>query len=108
MGVEWMQSPFERRSIQHAMKVRDEDGKLIGRVKGIGQTVLFVHRPFSRRMWAVPLSHVRRVNGRGVFVSGRSLAALEPAGERWGTEIVTAIHPLTEPHGDLAEASPGA
>ena len=101
MDVEWTKSPFERRSIQHAMKVRDEEGKLLGRVKAIGQTVLFVHRPFAHGLWAVPLSHVQRVNGRGVFVSGRSFAALEPVGDRWDTEIVTAIHPL-------AEASPGA
>ena len=26
MGVGWMESPFERRSIQHAMKVRDHAG----------------------------------------------------------------------------------
>ncbi|MET0406101.1 MAG: hypothetical protein ABW123_27030 [Cystobacter sp.] len=95
MTADWLKSPFERRSIQHAMKVWDEDGKLLGRVKAIGQTVVFIHRPSSKDLWAVPLSHVRALSGRGVTVSGRADAALEPAGERWGTEIVTAIHPLS-------------
>lgn len=94
---QWMNSPFERRSIQHAMKVRDEDGTVLGRVACIGQTVLFVRQRFSRHLWAVPLSHVERVNGRGVYVSGKAEAAWEPVGDRLDTEIVTAIHPLTEP-----------
>ena len=96
MNADWLRTPFERRSIQHAMKVWDEEGKLLGRVKAIGQTVLFVQRRPSRELWAVPLSHVRGVSGRGVSVSGRAHAALEPAGDRWGTEIVTAVHPLAE------------
>ncbi|HEX8437470.1 PRC-barrel domain containing protein [Archangium sp.] len=97
MAVDWMQSPFERRSIQHAMKVRDEDGTVLGKVKWIGETVLFVRQRFSRRLWAVPLSHVRRVTGSGVYVSGRAHAAVEPVGERWGREVITATAPLSEP-----------
>ena len=98
MNADWLNSPFERRSIQHAMKVLDEDGTMLGRVKAIGQTVLFVYRRGSKdkELWAVPLSHVRAVSGRGVSVSGKAQAALEPAGDRWSTEIVTAIHPLAE------------
>lgn len=96
MNADWLNSPFERRSIQHAMKVWDEDGKLLGRVKAIGQTVVFVHQRSSKKLWAVPLSHIRGVSGRGVTVSGKAQAALEPAGDRWSTEIVTAIHPLSE------------
>ena len=97
MGVEWMESPFERRSIQHAMKVRDQDGKVLGRVACIGQTVLFVRQRFSRGLWAVPLSHVVRVTGHGVYVSGRAREAVEPVGDRLRTEIITAVHPLAEP-----------
>jgi hypothetical protein len=98
MGVGWLESPFERRSIQHAMKVRDQEGKVLGRVACIGQTVLFVRQRFSRKLWAVPLSHVERVTGKGgVYVSGRAHAAVEPVGDRLRTEIVTAIHPLAEP-----------
>src|SRR5690349_2898849 len=66
MNADWLRTPFERRSIQHAMKVWDEEGKLLGRVKAIGQTVLFVQRRPSRELWAVPLDHVRGVSGRGV------------------------------------------
>jgi hypothetical protein len=97
MGVDWMESPFERRSIQHAMKVRDQDGTVLGRVACIGETVLFVRRRFSRKLWAVPLSHVERVTGRGVYVSGREREAVEPVGDRLQREIVTAVHPLVEP-----------
>lgn len=97
MGAGWMESPFERRSIQHAMKVRDQEGAVLGRVACIGQTVLFVRQRFSRKLWAVPLSHVERVTGRGVYVSGRAHAAVEPVGDRLRTEIVTAVHPLAEP-----------
>ena len=104
MDAQWTKSPFERRSIQHAMKVRDQDGAVLGRVACIGQTVLFVRQRFSRRIWAVPLSHVERVNGRGVFVSGRTLAAMEPVGDRLETEIVTAIHPLAEPGASASHA----
>ncbi len=96
MNANWLNSPFERRSIQHAMKVWDEDGKQLGRVKAIGQTVVFVHQRAAKELRAVPLSHVLGVSGRGVTVSGKGQAALEPAGDRWGTEIVTAIHPLAE------------
>jgi hypothetical protein len=97
MGAAWMESPFERRSIQHAMKVRDQDGKVLGKVACIGETVLFVRQRFSRRLWAVPLSHVQRVTGDGVYVSGREHAAVEPVGDRLRTEIITAVHPLAEP-----------
>ncbi|HYO58080.1 DUF2171 domain-containing protein [Archangium sp.] len=97
MGVEWWESPFKRRSIQHGMKVLDQDGKVLGRVACIGETVLFVRRRFSRQVWAVPLSHVERVTGRGVHVSGRAREALEPEGDRLRTELITATHPLAEP-----------
>lgn len=99
MGVGWLESPFERRSIQHAMKVRDHEGTVLGRVACIGQTVLFVRQRFSRKLWAVPLSHVERVTGKGVYVSGRAHAAVEPVGDRLRTEIVTAVYPLAEPSG---------
>lgn len=97
MAVDWWESPFERRSIQHAMKVRDQEGRVLGRVACIGETVLFVRQRFSRKLWAVPLSHVERVTGDGVYVSGRAREAVEPVGDRLRTEIVTAVHPLTEP-----------
>lgn len=97
MGVEWLESPYERRSIQHAMKVRDQDGKVLGRVACIGQTVLFVRQRFSRKVWAVPLARVERVTGKGVYVAGRERQALEPEAGRLHSEIVTAIHPLAEP-----------
>jgi hypothetical protein len=97
MTVAWLDSPFERRSIQHAMKVLDEDGKVLGRVKWIGETVLFVRQRFSRKLWAVPLSHVRRVKGYGVYVSGRGHAAVEPVGDRLERELATATCPLAEP-----------
>jgi hypothetical protein len=97
MAVDWMESPFERRSIQHAMKVRDEDGTVLGKVGCIGETVLFVRRRFSRKLWAVPLSHVQRVTGHGVYVSGRAHAAVEPVGDRLDREIITAVYPLAEP-----------
>jgi hypothetical protein len=97
MAVDWMESPFERRSIQHGMKVRDEDGAVVGTVKCIGETVLFVRQRFSRKLCAVPLSHVRRVTGGAVYVLGRAHGAVEPVGDRWGREIVTAVYPLAEP-----------
>jgi hypothetical protein len=99
MGVGWLESPFERRSIQHAMKVRDQEGTVLGRVACIGETVLFVRQRFSRKLWAVPLSHVERVTGKGVYVSGRAHAAVEPVGDRLRTELVTATYPLAEPSG---------
>ena len=97
MGVGWLESPFERRSIQHAMKVRDHDGTVLGRVACIGQTVLFVRQRFSRKVWAVPLSRVERVSGRGVFVAGHARDVLEPEAGRLRTELVTATYPLAEP-----------
>ena len=96
MGVQWLESPFERRSIQHGMKVRDQDGKVLGKVACIGETVLFVRQRFSRKVWAVPLERVERVTGKGVYVAGRG-QVLEPEAGRLRTEIVTAIHPLAEP-----------
>jgi hypothetical protein len=97
MDVAWWESPFERRSIQYWMKVHDQDGKVLGRVACIGETVLFVRRRFSRKVWAVPLSRVARVTGRGVYVSGRAREALEPEGGRLHAELVTATFPLAEP-----------
>jgi len=97
METHWWDSPFERRSIQHAMKVRDEDGTVLGRVAGVGQTVVFMRKRFSRELWAVPLSHVERVTGEGVYVSGKAFGALEPVGDRLRTEVITVVHPLAEP-----------
>ncbi len=98
MAVDWLESPFERRSIQHWMKVRDQDGTVLGRVDRVGETVLFVRKRFSRgKVWAVPLARVERVTGRGVYVSGRASEVLEPEGGRLHTELVTAIYPLAEP-----------
>ena len=97
MAEDWWKSPFERRSIQHWMKVYDQDGKVLGRVDCTGETVLFVRRRFARKVWAVPLSRVERVTGRGVFVSGRALEVLEPEAGRLRTELVTATFPLAEP-----------
>ncbi|MCY1082323.1 PRC-barrel domain containing protein [Archangium lansingense] len=97
MGVEWLESPFERRSIQHGMKLRDQDGKVLGKVACIGETVLFMRQRFSRKVWAVPLARVERVAGKGVYVAGRGREALEPEAGRLHTEIVTAIYPLAEP-----------
>jgi len=97
MAVDWLASPFERRSIQHAMKVHDQDGKVLGKVACVGQTVLFVRQRFSRKVWAVPLSHVERVAGYSVYVSGRAHEVLEPEAGRLDTEIVTATYPLAEP-----------
>jgi hypothetical protein len=99
MAVDWLESPFERRSIQHAMKVRDEDGTVLGKVKWIGETVLFVRQRFSRKLVAVPLSNVQRVTGAAVYVSGRAHAAVEPVGDRLGRELVTATAPLAMPPG---------
>jgi hypothetical protein len=97
MAVSWLESPFERRSIQHWMKVHDQDGAVLGRVAYIGETVLFVRPRFSRKVWAVPLSRVERVTGRGVYVAGRAREVLEPEGGRLHTELITATCPLTEP-----------
>ena len=97
MAVDWLASPFERRSIQHAMKVRDREGTVLGKVACIGQTVLFVRQRFSRKVWAVPLSQVERVTGYGVHLSGRAREVLEPEAGRLDREIVTATYPLAEP-----------
>ncbi|PTL83496.1 hypothetical protein DAT35_13455 [Vitiosangium sp. GDMCC 1.1324] len=97
--MDWLKSPFERRSIQHGMKVRGQDGKVLGHVAFIGETVLFVRQRFSRELKAVPLSHVERVTGRGVYVLGRSHGAVEPVGDRLGREIITFVYPLAEPFG---------
>ena len=99
MSADWLNSPFERRSIQHGMRLLDEDGQKLGWVKAIGQTVVFVSKSLSntsKGLWAVPLGHVKGISGKGVTVSGRGEAALEPAGDRWGTEMATAIHPMAE------------
>jgi len=105
MGVEWWESPFERKSIQHGMKVLDPDGKVLGRVDCIGETVLFVRRRFSRKGGAVPLARVERVTGRGVYVAGRGREILEPEAGRRRTELVTATHPLAEPPSRKREAA---
>jgi hypothetical protein len=97
MDQSWMQSPFERRSIQPPMRVCTEDGTLLGKVALIGETVLFVRPRFSRELKAVPLSRVSRVTRRGVYVTGRPQEVLEPVGERLRTEIITHVHPLAEP-----------
>ncbi len=97
MAVDWLESPFKRRSIQHWMKVHDQDGKVLGRVDYVGETVLFVRKRFSRKVWAVSRSRVERVTGRGVYVSGRAPEVLEPEGGRLHTELVTATCPLAEP-----------
>jgi hypothetical protein len=97
MGMAWWESPFKRRSIQHWMKVFDQDGKVLGRVACVGQTVLFVRKRFSRQVWAVALPHVERVTGKGVYVSGHARDVLEPEANRLHTELVTATYPLAEP-----------
>jgi hypothetical protein len=95
--MDWTKSPFERRSIQWSMKVRDSDGKVLGKVAWIGQTVLVVRRRRSSQRWMVPLSRVERLKGRSVYVAGRGEAALELAdGERLSREIPTSVHPLAE------------
>lgn len=105
MGVQWLESPFERRSIQHAMQVRDQDGKVLGRVDCVGETVLFVRQRFSRQVWAVPLARVERVTGKGVYVAGREREVLEPEAGRKHTELTTATYPLAEPPSTKLEAA---
>ena len=92
------ESALERRSIQAGMRVRTLEGKRLGRVLLIGREVLYV-RPsrFSRREFAVPLSRVARVTGRGVEVAGTPSELCEPAGDRAEHDILTHIHPLAEP-----------
>ncbi|QRK10049.1 PRC-barrel domain containing protein [Archangium violaceum] len=105
MAVEWLESPFERKSIQHWMKVLDQDGKVLGRVDCVGETVLFVRRRFSRKLWAVPLARVARVTGKGVHVAGRKREVLEPEAGRKHAELVTATYPLAEPPATKLEAA---
>jgi hypothetical protein len=92
------ESALERRSIQSGMRVRTLEGQRLGRVLLIGREVLYV-RPwrFSRREFAVPLSRVARVTGRGVEVVGTPSELCEPAGDRAAHDILTHIHPLAEP-----------
>ena len=105
MAVEWLESPFQRKSIQHWMKVLDLNGKVLGRVDCVGETVLFVRKRFSRKLWAVPLARVERVSGRGVHVAGREHEVLEPEAGRKRTELVTATYPLAEPPYTKLEAA---
>lgn len=94
------ESALERRSIQSGMRVRTLEGRRLGRVQLIGREVLYV-RPwrFSRKEFAVPLSRVARVTGRGVEVAGSPAELCEPAGDRAEHDILTHIHPLAEPGG---------
>ena len=94
----WWDSPMERRSIQSGMRVLTQDGARLGRVLLIGREVLYV-RPWrlSRREFAVPLSRITRVTGRGVYVMGTSAELHEPAGDRLLHDIPTHNHPLAEP-----------
>jgi hypothetical protein len=93
----WWDSAMERRSIQSGMKVRTQEGTRLGRVMFIGRDVLYV-RPwrFSRREFAVPLSRVVRVTGRGVDVAGPPSELHEPVGDRLLHDIPTQVHPLAE------------
>ncbi|SEU34538.1 hypothetical protein [Stigmatella erecta] len=94
----WTDSPLERRSIQSGMRVQTEDGSRLGRVRVIGREAIYV-RPwrFSRREFQVPLDRVTRVTGRGVIVAGGPPAPFQRAGQASLHEVVTYIHPLTEP-----------
>ncbi len=105
MGVAWWESPFKRKSIQHWMKVLDPDGKVLGRVDCVGETVVFVRKRFSRKLWAVPLARVERVTGKGVHVAGRAAEVLEPEAGRKHLELVTATYPLAEPPFTKLEAA---
>ncbi|AKJ07888.1 hypothetical protein ATI61_107332 [Archangium gephyra] len=105
MAEAWWESPFQRKSIQHWMKVFDLNGKVLGRVDCVGQTVLFVRQRFSRKLWAVPLARVERVSGKGVHVAGREREVLEPEAGRKHTELVTATYPLAEPPATALEAA---
>ena len=95
----WWDSSMERRSIQSGMRVQTQDGKRLGRVMLIGREVLYV-RPWGfsrrRREFAVPLSRVARVTGRGVFVQGAPSELHEPVGDRLLHDIPTQVHPLAE------------
>jgi translation elongation factor EF-Tu-like GTPase len=94
----WTDSPLERRSIQSGMRVQTQDGSRLGRVMVIGREALYV-RPwrFSRREFKIPLDRVTQVSGRGVVVAGGVPARWQPAGQASQDEVVTHIHPLTEP-----------
>jgi hypothetical protein len=105
MAEAWWESPFQRKSIQHWMKVLDLNGKVLGRVDCVGETVLFVRKRFSRKLWAVPLARVERVSGKGVHVAGREREVLEPEAGRKHTELVTATYPLAEPPYTKLEAA---
>ena len=105
MAVAWLESPFKRKSIQHWMKVLDADGKVLGRVDCVGETVLFVRKRFSRKLWAVPLGRLERVTGKGVHVAGRAHEVLEPEAGRKHAELVTATYPLAEPPFTKLEAA---
>ena len=94
----WWDSALERRSIQAGMRVSTLEGKRLGRVLLIGREVLYV-RPwrFSRKEFAVPLSRVARVTGRGVYVEGTPSELRQPVGDRLLHDIPTQVHPLAEP-----------
>jgi hypothetical protein len=93
----WWDSPIERRSIQAGMRVLAQDGERLGRVHLIGREVLYV-RPwhFSRREFAVPLSRITQVTGRGVYVTGTRAELHEPSGDQLLHDIPTQVHPLAE------------
>lgn len=95
----WWDSALERRSIQAGMRVLTQEGKRLGRVMLIGRDVLYV-RPWRfssrRREFAVPLSRLARVTGRGVVVQGAPSELHEPVGDRLLHDIPTHIHPLAE------------
>ncbi|MBU8899709.1 hypothetical protein DRW03_24890 [Corallococcus sp. H22C18031201] len=89
-------SPLERRSIVQGMRVRDEDGALLGYVAFIGQEHLYVRRwPFSRQWGEVPLSAVRQVLAGAVRVEGRGPAVMTPAPPGLHGEIPTQTFPVT-------------
>ena len=93
----WWDSPMERRSIQSGMRVQTQDGKRMGRVHLIGREVLYVRpRWFSRREYAVPLSRVSQVTGRGVYVTGTQAELHESTGDQLLHDIPTRNHPLAE------------
>jgi hypothetical protein len=94
----WWDSAWERRSIQSGMRVWTQQGTRLGRVLLIGQDVLYVQPwSLSRRRFAVPLSRVTRVTGKGISVTGAPSELREPAGERLRHDVPTRVHPLAEP-----------
>jgi hypothetical protein len=95
----WWDSALERRSIQAGMRVQTQDGTRLGQVMLIGQEVLYVRpRGFSgrRREFAVPLSRVTRVTGRGVCLQGSPSELRQPIGDRLLHDIPTLTLPLAE------------